>query len=1533
MSDDPLSGLHPLVAAWFRDRHGTPTAVQAGVWPLLAAGRDALAVAPTGSGKTLAAFLDGISRLASGEYPADRLSILYLSPLKALAEDVRVNLLEPLGGVRSRFDAAGIPFPPLRASVRTGDTAASERRRDFSKPPSILATTPESLSILLNSVSGTRLLAEVRLVIADEVHALVGTKRGAFLAAALGRLALLAGEFRRVALSATVSPVEEAARFVAGFRLERLPDGTAAYGERRMEVVAPPSEKRIGFAVDWPESPMRVPVPGAAGAAGGGAADGADRSAAGTRLAALADEVITRTKRNRSTLVFVDSRRRAESLARMINDRGGEGLAWAHHGSLAKEARRAVERRLKEGRLACVVATASLELGIDIGSVDEVVLAGTPPGAAQALQRIGRSGHAVGAASRGLLLPLHPMDLLRAAAMSELVSRRAVEELRALANPLDILAQVLLGMCLREERKLDALYDEVRAMSPFARLSRADFDAVVDMLSGKYSGARYGELKARLLVDPGTRSARAKEGSATLLFASGGAIADRGAYALREAGSGARLGELDEEYVWERRVGDTLSFGSRSWRIVAIGHEAVEVRALERAADFAPFWKADARFRSPLLAEATLDFLEAWGGRAGTREFDAELERRGFSERAARVLSGFLKAQASVAPLPGRALAPFELFDDPSGRAETRNVVIHHCRGGAFSETLAMALGAELEERLGLAVRPVADEDALLVSLPRLEGGVAPEATVLDALRSLGAPGGTGSGGAFERALARRLEGSPLFGAAFREDSERALLLPHPGFGKRRPLWVARLRAKRLFDAVAAFPDFPMAAQARRDCLELSLDVAGARDFAVEVAEGRIATPFARTRGPSPFAREAGWRETNRLLYQDDGLEPRRDGAGAAQAAIEEAVAGAGRRPSLEPELVARFRARARRESAELAPSDPLELADWLSERVAVPADEWERLVAFVDPEVAAAFEAEERYASRAVRTRFPGASVDALVAAERLAGLGAALAPDGDPLHAVAEYLRAGGPEALDRIGAVFGLDAGRLGALAERLVAGGAFVRVALPRAAFVGEAGGRTASGAAAGSGGGEGGEGGDGGEGCATLDCLAYAEHYGILLRQKRKAARPAFSGRPLSWLPAFVAELQGVVPCGAGSATGAKGPPPDAVEELLGALAPLSGLPLPAAEWEASILPARLADYRPGRLDAAIAAGRLAWYGAGKGLVAFASPWLLEACVEREGSPRLASALPRRRAELAALSGLDRAALLEALWDEAWRGLASTDSFEAVRRGIASTWNFESPDRAKGAGSPGAPEAGNPFGRARRLPAAFRRGPGAREDEGAWFSLVPDDEAGPAPDTLDEAELDAERVRIVAARRGLLCRETFEREAPRFGWARLSRALRRLELSGELVAGRFFEGGAGPQFMRAADFERLRSWEPRPAAYAIDARDPASLASAGFEGPWHELPQRVPGASYAFRGETLLWVARRGGRELSLFVPPDAPGLAGSLGALARPRRRAVLPERSVVVERVDGAAASSSPLAPLLATHGFEPDRGALRLW
>ncbi len=1519
MSDDPLSGLHPLAAAWFRDRHGTPTAVQAGVWPLLAAGRDALAVAPTGSGKTLAAFLDGISRLASGEYPADRLSILYLSPLKALAEDVRVNLLEPLGGVRSRFDAAGLAFPPLRASVRTGDTAASDRRRDFSKPPSILATTPESLSILLNSVSGTKLLAEVRLVIVDEVHALVGTKRGAFLAAALGRLASLAGEFRRVALSATVSPVEEAVRFAAGFRLARQPDGTAAYEERRMEVVAPPSEKRIEFAVDWPESPVRVSLPGAAG---GGAADGADRSAGGTRLAAVADEVIARTKRNRSTLVFVDSRRRAESLARMVNDRGGEGLAWAHHGSLAKEARRAVERRLKEGRLACVVATASLELGIDIGSVDEVVLAGTPPGAAQTLQRVGRSGHAVGAASRGLLLPLHPMDLLRAAALSALVARRAVEAVSALENPLDILAQVLLGLCLREERKLDALYDEVRTMSPFARLPRADFDAVVDMLSGKYAGARYGELKARLLVDPVSRSARAKEGTATLLFASGGAIADRGAYVLREADGGARLGELDEEYVWERRVGDTLSFGSRSWRIVAIGHEAVEVRPLERAADFAPFWKADARFRSPLLAEATLDFLEAWGSRAGTPEFDAELARRGFSERAARVLGGFLKAQAAALPLPGPVLAPFELFDDPSGRAETRSVVIHHCRGGAFSETLAMALGAELEERLGIRVSPVADEDALLAALPREEGGPEPAGTVLEALRALGRPG------AFERALARRLEGSPLFGAAFREDSERALLLPRPGFGKRRPLWVARLRAKRLFDAVSAFPDFPMAAQARRDCLELSLDVEGARDFAVDVAEGRIATPFARTRWPSPFAREAGWRETNRLLYQDDGMDPRRTGAGAAQAAIEEAVAGSGRRPALEPELVARFRARARRESAELAPSDPLELADWLAERVAMPLDEWERLLAVLDPAVASAFGAEERYVARVVRKRFSGASVDALVAAERLEALEAALAPGGDPEPLLAEWLRAGGPEALDRVGAVFGLDAGRLEVLADRFVAGGAFVRVALPRAAFGGEAaGGRTAAGAGTGFEGGPG-----GGEAGATLDCLAYAEHYGILLRLKRKAARPAFSGRPLSWLPAFVAELQGVAPCGAGR-SGAKGPPPDAVEELLAALAPLSGLPLPAAEWEASVLPSRLPDYRPGALDAAIAAGRLAWYGAGKGFVAFVEPELLEACVEQDGSPRLASGLPRRLAELAAASGLERADLLEALWDEAWRGLASTDSFAAVRKGVASGWAPEAARGGDGRASPGAPEAGNPIGRARRLPAALRRGPGARGDEGAWFSLVPEDAADPEPDTLDEAELDAERVRIVAARRGLLCRETFEREAPRFGWARLSRALRRLELSGELVAGRFFEGGAGPQFMRTADFERLRSWEPGSAAFALDARDPASPASSSFEGLWPELPPRVAGATFAFRGERLLWAARRGGRELSLFVPVDAPGLSESLEALARPRRRAVSPERSVVVESVDGAPAASSPAAELLVALGFEPDRGALRLW
>ncbi|MDR1249264.1 MAG: DEAD/DEAH box helicase, partial [Treponema sp.] len=529
--------FHPLAEKWFSETYGKPTKVQAEAWPLIAAGEHVLALAPTGSGKTLTAFMGAISRFIDGTYSAQALSVLYVSPLKALNEDIRRNLLEPIASLGILFEKEGAAFPDIRVETRSGDTPQTQRRRFMVKPPAILALTPESLAILLLNPKGRQVLSTVRYVILDEIHAALGTKRGAFLSCQIDRLGLAASEFQRVALSATVRPPEEAAAFVGGLGPE---------GPRPVRIVAPPAEKRIEVLVDFP--PANAAEIGAEWKK-------ADRY--GPRYSALIDAVLERlgigasggggerrvtadeNRRPHTVLVFTDSRQRAERIAFLINRQAGEAgaeqqIAYTHHGSLSKEMRQAVERRLAEGRLPCVVATGSLELGIDIGSVDEVILAGTPGSAATALQRLGRSGHGVGLTSRGRIIPFHGMDLVAAAALSSAIGEKEIEEIRAIENPLDVLAQIVLALCVEKKRHTDELYQTLRGFYVFRNLDRPSYDGVIRMLTGHYASARIRELKPRLFLDrePGTDALRgelsAADGTQSLLYLSGGVIANRG---------------------------------------------------------------------------------------------------------------------------------------------------------------------------------------------------------------------------------------------------------------------------------------------------------------------------------------------------------------------------------------------------------------------------------------------------------------------------------------------------------------------------------------------------------------------------------------------------------------------------------------------------------------------------------------------------------------------------------------------------------------------------------------------------------------------------------------------------------------------------------------------------------------------------------------------------------------------------------------------------------------------------------------------
>ncbi|HOZ72561.1 MAG TPA: helicase-related protein, partial [Spirochaetales bacterium] len=1407
-------------------------------------------------------------------------------------------------------------FPRLRIASRSGDTSQSERRGMIARPPAILCVTPESLAIMLASRSGLAMLGSVRLLILDELHAVLGSKRGAALACSVGRLALFAGEFQRVALSATVEPFDVAARFAAGSRLERGPDGAARYEPRAMAVVAPPASKRYELSVAWPAAPLRVRPP----TAGPDERETDDRmidEPAG-RYDAIADELAERLERERSTIVFADSRRRAERLAAMLNERSGDGTAWAHHGSLSKDVRKAVEARLKDGRLRCVVATSTLELGIDVGAIDLVALAGSPQRADQLLQRAGRSGHRVGLTSRAVVYPFHGLDLLAAAAAVGAALDRDIDPMRPPREPLDLLAQVVLSMVLFGERRLGELYDEVRSFPPYADLARADFDAVVGMLAGRFAGSRVRELAGRAYLDEEHGTLRAKEGAAMLLYSAGGSIPDRGYYAMRLA-DGTRLGELDEEFVFERRVGNSFSFGSQAWRIVDIGDEAVTVAPLDRDADFMPFWKAEKAARGASIARRMLGLCAAFD--ADPDALAAELRGRlGFSPEAAKALVAFLSSQSRAQrgerlPSPGSVV--IEAFRDPEAKAGATALIVHTLRGSAVNEPLGLALSSLLRDRLGVPVERLSNDDSVSLSMPLVDRDEAVRALV-DALRSLADPG------TLSRALRGALVGSAIFGAAFRENAGRALLLPRAGFGRRTPLWVTRLRAKRLLERTSGYDGFPIAAETWKTVLEQRFDLASLSALCAGLADGSVAAPIFSPAAPSPFARQCGWAETNRYLYEDDESTiyssgtPAGGAAGAAEAAITRAMSDPAARPRVDPAIASAYGRRLRRELPGWAPSTPDGLADWVEERLVIPLDEWDALLAWCPEELREAALAAlaspgagTGLLSRLEAFTLPGAQEAVVTRREGKAALiEAASRPDGQAALA-ARWLPYAGPVTLGRLGCLFGPGAAEPGLLeaAGVVVGPGLGVQPRSRSGEPAVEAPSVSAHAADA--------------PGACDRDVLES------LLRQGRAAARPKVRARPARDLPAFVAALQGLrdrlLP-------DAEPAPDDAMAGLAAtrrALETLSGYPAPAGLWETEILPARVPGYRPEYLDRLLAEGEFIWFGAGERVVAFAAaadyevfaPGTPSALLSPRDGPLDAWAIKARH-------GLSIAELEERLWAELWAGAIGSDGFEAVR--LAAGRGFKRVATASPAdpiGTDRRPTRGKPT----RVPSALR----ARWKDGpvlvgAWFALALDDE-GPA-DEADLLELDCRAVRAVVRRYGVLFPAMLDRELPRARWGNLARALRRMELSGELACGRFFEGPDGPQFI-GSDALRLFTDGFDDRLASMNACDPASPTGWPIGGLPEGLPSRLPVNRLSTAGGEPVCVARRSWRELELFREPGDPVVAHALAFALEARRRAVSPERRIAVATINGESAASSPYAGLLAGLGFEADRGVMTLW
>ncbi|MDR0495088.1 MAG: DEAD/DEAH box helicase, partial [Treponema sp.] len=1153
--------FHPLIQAWFAETYGEPTAVQAEAWPLIEKGEHVLALAPTGSGKTLTAFLSAISRFCTGvgggeaQYPADKLTVLYVSPLKALNEDIRRNLLEPIEAVRARFEGAGLEFPAIRVETRSGDTPPSQRRRFLAHPPSILALTPESLAILLLNPRGRLALSTVRCLILDEIHAVLGNKRGSFLSCQIDRLALLAGEFQRISLSATIRSPEIAAAFVGG--LDSKGRG------RKLHIAAPAAEKRVELSVEYPDETND---------------DRVDKY--GKRYGALITYILSRITGGSTILVFTDSRRRAERIAFFINQESADGtVAFAHHGSLAKELRRSVELRLARGELPCVVATASLELGIDIGSVDEVVLAGSPGIVSQAVQRIGRSGHGVGKASRGKIFPFHGLDLLLATALKAAVEERDIEEVHPIENPLDILAQIILALCVEKNRTIDDLYTLLKGFYIFRNLNYDSYLRTVRMLAGLSSSEppndaeRLREIKPRIWLDNVTGEIGAFEGGLLLLYASGGVIATRGLYSMRLA-DGTKIGELDEEFVWERRIRDRFHFGGRSWQINAISAESVEVAPLENATDFIPFWHADTSFRSPRLTERVLALLDHHNeGNYGKKT------------ALAAFLNSQLEAQGDI-PLPGSANITVEIIDSPEMQGDFYQAVLHSFRGGAVNYPLALALAQELEETLKLRLESFSNDDAILLLIPRV--GAKADELIRGAFVSLNKPDGFGLSPGLTRSLSRgerlfrnRLEISGVFGANFREAAERSLLLPRAGFGKRTPLWVTRQRSKRLFDAVSpagagcAEDGFPITAEAWRCCLQDMFDMEGFRELLSAINYGSVTLSFFRSCVPSPFSRDMARQETASLMYEYDERKdaPGQPGARSATLSdrvIEEALGDAALRPVLRRELVDSFSGRLRREIPGWAPDDPLSLCEWVKERIAIPQDEWELLRAALPEKLQG--ELDQPYINERIKLiKRNDAATAAIVHREW-----ETLWQGDEALTVLGPWLRYEGPISISRIAEIFGVsvshaeDAVNALVEVEEIACG---IRIEHEELFF-------------------------------------CDRENLEMLLRLSRRKARPEIKEQPASMLIPFLALRQGLLEGDSAAVTGTDA---DTVffKKLAAWLAP-------AKLWETELLPARRAQYHPEIIDRAIREGRLVWYGKGREKISICRPDDVDLVFTNEG---------------------------------------------------------------------------------------------------------------------------------------------------------------------------------------------------------------------------------------------------------------------------------------------------------------------------
>jgi ATP-dependent Lhr-like helicase len=1462
---DPLEGFQPATRDWFSSAFSAPTPAQADGWPSIARGEHTLICAPTGSGKTLAAFLwclDRLLREPSPRRPAEALRVLYVSPLKALAHDVDRNLRAPLQGIALAAQARGEVTPAVRVGIRTGDTPAAERARMAKAPPDILVTTPESLYLLLTSAA-RETLRSVEWLIVDEIHALAGTKRGAHLALSLERLsAITEHQPQRIGLSATQRPLSAVAAFLGG-RLDGG-DGATPGVPRPVTIVDAGVRKALELQVVVPVEDLSrlgepVPLEEAPGSPGAGP------ESRTSIWPSVYPRILELIRAHRSTIVFTNSRRLAERLALKLNELAGEDLVRAHHGSIAREQRLEIEAALKEGRLPGIVATSSLELGIDMGAVDLVIQVEAPTSVASGLQRIGRAGHQVGEPSRGVIFPKYRGDLLEAAVVTQRMHAGEIETTRLPRNPLDVLAQQVVATTADRAWPLDDLFALVRRAENYAELGRDAFEAVLGMLAGDYPSDEFAELRPRLVWDRVAGTVQARRDARTVAITSGGTIPDRGLFGvyLSDDGDGAttaarpgrraggrRVGELDEEMVYEAREGEVVLLGASAWRIEGITHDRVLVSPAPGEPGKIPFWKGDAMGRPVELGRALGAFVREVGAQAsgGVRERAAAMTRlrtrHDLDERAAVNLLAYLaEEQEATGALPTDQTIVLQRFRDELG---DWRICLLTPFGSRVHAPWALAIEARLREMLGVEVAPLWSDDGIVLRLPATEDpllrpvevevgaddGAAAGDIALEAL--LGAGGAAAAESAVripsdeaEDLVVGALGGSTLYAARFRENAARALLLPRRRGAERRPLWQMRQRSAQLLAVASRYGSFPVVLETYRECLQDIFDLPALREILGALERREIELVSVETQRASPFASSLLFDYVATYMYEGDAplLDRRAQALALDRDLLRELLGAEELRELLDAEAIAEVE---------------LELQALTEERAAGSADQVHDLLRRLGDLSAEECAARVRGPDSRARERAAGEWLEALAADRRairvritrawrfIAAEDAGRYRDGvgtSPPAGVAEAHLAPAPDALERLvarwarrhgpflsaepAARWGLPVNAVEPVLERLMAAGLLLR--------------------------GEFRPGGVEREWCdPEVLRLLRRRSLASLRREVEPVDGATYARFLLGWH-------------GIGSGRGG-------IERLADVIAQLEAMPLPASVLEREILPARVPGYLPRLLDELGAAGEVCWVGQGSlgrddGRVALYRPDRLallltemptaspadEAGSDGWLSDVLYRVLERRGAsfyrDLLAAAGVavreaerpvpTQREVLDALWSLVWVGRVTNDTFVPLR---ALRWGRRS-------------------GRTERGHRGLARS-GPPEAAGRW-SLVSDARASAVALAAREPTPTERRHALamrLLERQGIVTRDGVAAEGVSGGFGAVYPILRELEERGRIRRGYFVEGLGGAQFAQPGAVDRLRA--TKPGSGADDGAGPATVLA--ITDPPTRTAQRCPG---------------------------------------------------------------------------------------